>query len=204
MFLWTIQTAAVAGAVKHHPHDFLQSSAIVRYDGTAEEHVQRHFDFVFNNKNSNNKKQRTLEEAVNDDDAYYRNKYYGNNNNDDAAAAAADDAVKNDDDYYKANDDAQYDDRYQTSKNNNNNDDDQHNIDDIVAGDNEVCAQFLVSFLEGTTDARDTCEGIMNAYTAAECASLDYADTHYDYDDYFEEFSESSYASKSCLLLSCL
>jgi hypothetical protein len=31
----------------------------------------------------------------------------------------------------------------------------------------ELCSEFLVSFLEGTTDAHDTCEGIMNAYTAA-------------------------------------
>lgn len=62
------------------------------------------------------------------------------------------------------------------------------NTDDLVSGDNELCAQFLFSFLEGTTDARDTCEGIMNAFTAAECSSSDYSDTH-DYDDYFEEFT---------------
>jgi hypothetical protein len=31
----------------------------------------------------------------------------------------------------------------------------------------ERCSEFLISFLEGTTDAHDTCEGIMNAYTAA-------------------------------------
>lgn len=62
------------------------------------------------------------------------------------------------------------------------------NTDDLVSGDNELCAQFLFSFLEGTTDARDTCEGIMNAFTAAECSSKDYSDAH-DYDDYFEEFT---------------
>ena len=45
------------------------------------------------------------------------------------------------------------------------NDDDYNNYDDDSV--NEACSQYLVSFLEGSTDARDTCEGIMNAYTAA-------------------------------------
>jgi hypothetical protein len=39
--------------------------------------------------------------------------------------------------------------------------------DDLFTGNNELCSQFLVGFLEGTTDARDTCEGIQNAYVAA-------------------------------------
>lgn len=45
----------------------------------------------------------------------------------------------------------------------------QRNLADVNDDDstNEQCSQFLVSFLEGTTDAHDTCEGIMNAYTAA-------------------------------------
>jgi len=30
-----------------------------------------------------------------------------------------------------------------------------------------LCKQFLFKFLEGTTDAHDECEGVLNAYTAA-------------------------------------
>jgi hypothetical protein len=70
---------------------------------------------------------------------------------DDAAAAATDD-------YYQGDDDAAAaatDDKSSTYD------------DDIFTGDNEMCSQFLVNFLEGTTDARDTCEGIQNAYVAA-------------------------------------
>jgi len=175
--------------------------SVVRYS-SAEERVRRHLERVFGSnsttKNSPQKQQtkaqpdrrRSLEEQLYDDDAYYKQKMYGNNYyNDDAAAN--DDAANNDDaaakdDYYAGDDDAQYDDRYANMDDANGDD----AIDDIVAGDNEVCAQFLVSFLEGTTDARDTCEGIMNAYTAAECAGLDYSENHYDFDDYFEEFTE--------------
>ena len=73
---------------------------------------------------------------------------------DDAASDEdADDVVNADDD---SNDDAA-------------NGDDAYG-DDIYASDddvNEACSQYLISFLEGTTDAKDTCEGIMNAYTAA-------------------------------------
>jgi hypothetical protein len=75
--------------------------------------------------------------------------------NDDAAQAAADD-------YYQGDDDAN------ANNNKNNNDDSGKSYDDdIFTGDNEMCSQFLVNFLEGTTDARDTCEGIQNAYVAA-------------------------------------
>lgn len=77
-----------------------------------------------------------------------------NNNNVDAEDAAAGD------DYYHADDDGAADaaagnDDYNYNAN--------YDDDDV----NEACSQYLVSFLEGTTDARDTCEGIMNAYTAA-------------------------------------
>lgn len=75
------------------------------------------------------------------------------------AAAATDDAAA-------ANDDAS-----SSSNNNNNNNNGGAYMDDMVAGDSELCSQYLISFLEGTTDARDTCEGIMNAFTAAECSS---------------------------------
>ena len=48
-----------------------------------------------------------------------------------------------------------------------NGDDDNDNDSSNVDLNNEKCSEFLVSFLEGTTDAHDTCEGISNAYKAA-------------------------------------
>ena len=61
---------------------------------------------------------------------------------DDAAAANIDDEYNADDDEYNVGD----------------------NDDDNV---NEACTKFLVTFLRGVTDAKDQCEGITNAYTAA-------------------------------------
>mmetsp|Transcript_7623 Transcript_7623/g.10851 ORF Transcript_7623/g.10851 Transcript_7623/m.10851 type:complete len:744 (-) Transcript_7623:86-2317(-) len=81
---------------------------------------------------------------------------------------------------------------YQQVNDDNTDDDDGggggNNDDDST---NAKCSQFLVSFLEGTTDAHDTCEGIMNAYTSAECSMTQnsYLD-QYDYDDYFTDFTE--------------
>ncbi len=85
-----------------------------------------------------------------------------NNNNDDAAAAAADDDYyhADDDGAAAANDDAAAND---AAENDDNNYNANYDDDDV----NEACSQYLMSFLEGTSDARDTCEGIMNAYTAA-------------------------------------
>ena len=37
---------------------------------------------------------------------------------------------------------------------------------------NEQCTRFLFGFLQGTTDAKDNCEGIMNAYVAADCGTI--------------------------------
>jgi NhaP-type Na+/H+ or K+/H+ antiporter len=37
---------------------------------------------------------------------------------------------------------------------------------------NEQCTKFLFGFLQGTTDAKDNCEGIMNAYVAADCGTI--------------------------------
>jgi len=70
-------------------------------------------------------------------------------------------------------------------------DDDGGGVADDDDSTNAKCSQFLVSFLEGTTDAHDTCEGIMNAYTSAECSMTQnsYLD-EYDYDDYFTDFTE--------------
>jgi hypothetical protein len=101
-------------------------------------------------------RQRHLEDNQNNDDA--------NAANDDAAAAANDDAAAAVDDYYQGDDD---DANNNSNKKNNNDDAGRSYDDDIFTGDNEMCSQFLVNFLEGTTDARDTCEGIQNAYVAA-------------------------------------
>ena len=79
---------------------------------------------------------------------------------DDAAAAQHDDAA-----YYQYPDD---DDYSGNKKNKKSYDDDTATFDDdIVKDDNKQCSKFLVKFLEGTTDAHDTCEGIQNAYMAA-------------------------------------
>lgn len=80
-------------------------------------------------------------------------------------------------------------------------DDDQNNDDDnddYQNNINEQCSEYLVSFLEGTTDAKDTCEGIENAYSAANCIQLksfysknkNYDDKMDDQDDYFGQFYE--------------
>lgn len=95
-------------------------------------------------------------------------------------AAAADD-----DDYYENNDDDD------GGGNNNNNDDDDAEDYQFSEAD-EKCSQFLVRFLEGATDAHDTCEGLMNAYTSAGCAESNgnqYDNYYQNIDDYFEEFA---------------
>jgi NhaP-type Na+/H+ or K+/H+ antiporter len=69
----------------------------------------------------------------------------------------------------------------------NNVDDGFSSTDDVTFGDNTLCAKFIYGFLEGTTDTRDICEGIMNAFTAAECTQ---EGRDHDYDDYFSDFTE--------------
>lgn len=109
-----------------------------------------------------------------DDDAN-ANANNNNNYNDDAAQQQQDDAAyAADDAQQQEHDDAAYyqypdDDDYSGNKKNKRSyDDDTITFDDdVVKGDNEKCSRFLVKFLEGTTDARDTCEGIQNAYMAA-------------------------------------
>jgi NhaP-type Na+/H+ or K+/H+ antiporter len=80
--------------------------------------------------------------------------------------------------------------RYRFLEDSNGNNDDTTDL----SSENSLCSKFLISFLEGTTDARDTCVGIMNAFEAAECTNYsqqnkDYQDG-YDYDDYFGELTE--------------
>lgn len=99
-----------------------------------------------------------------------------NNNNADDDAYYVDDVTANADDAANADD----------GDDGNGNDDDGN-----YSAADERCSEFLVSFLEGTTDAHDTCEGMMNAYTAAECSASDMAyNANNDYDDYFNEFAE--------------
>lgn len=38
---------------------------------------------------------------------------------------------------------------------------------------NNLCTQYLISFLEGTTDTKDNCEGYQNAYVAAYCQNYE-------------------------------
>lgn len=106
--------------------------------------------------------------------------------------AKGDDKYKYADDNYNSfNDD--YNDYNDDKTNDDANDDDGNNKsnDDLVSAADERCSEFLVSFLEGTTDAHDTCEGMMNAYTAADCSATDSSyNANHDYDDYFNEFAE--------------
>ncbi len=112
----------------------------------------------------------------------------GNNNNNNAYDDAAnDDAAINYDD---ANDDT---DDYQNQF--------KYMCEDKTCTVNEQCTKFLFGFLEGTTDAKDNCEGIMNAYVAADCGTIKksgdsssksdaalYADDDDFNDDYFGTF----------------
>ena len=98
----------------------------------------------------------TIRQLANNNDDNNNN----NNNGDDNAnnGGGGDDYYGNDDDTVAANDDAAA----------NTNDDGISNSNSyFYSGADERCSEFLVSFLEGTTDAHDTCEGMMNAYTAA-------------------------------------
>ena len=87
-----------------------------------------------------------------------------NNNAVDDAAVANDDAVADDanlnyyDDANASNDDYQNQMKYICQ--------------DTTCTVNEQCTKFLFGFLEGTTDAKDNCEGIMNAYVAADCGAI--------------------------------
>eukprot|EP00562_Extubocellulus_spinifer_P009856 CAMPEP_0178506508 /NCGR_PEP_ID=MMETSP0696-20121128/19713_1 /TAXON_ID=265572 /ORGANISM="Extubocellulus spinifer, Strain CCMP396" /LENGTH=698 /DNA_ID=CAMNT_0020135913 /DNA_START=105 /DNA_END=2201 /DNA_ORIENTATION=- len=54
---------------------------------------------------------------------------------------------------------------------------------------NTKCSKFLLSFLEGDTNADDTCEGIKDAYLAADCSVDDESyNNRNDDDDYFYQF----------------
>jgi NhaP-type Na+/H+ or K+/H+ antiporter len=93
-------------------------------------------------------------------------------------AEEQDDAVEYYDDAAKYYDDAAADD----------NDD----ADDDAFQADELCTQYLVSFLEGTTDAKDNCDGIQNAYVAAYCQSQSDYNADDDHDDYFVNYNHFS------------
>ena len=66
----------------------------------------------------------------------------------------------------------------------------QNNGDDDGNNANALCSEFLFDFLEGTTSAGDSCDGLKNAYTAAGCS--DDAKSYHqnnNNDDYFVDFS---------------
>lgn len=112
----------------------------------------------------------------------------GNNNKNNAYDDAVnDDAAINYDDANQDTDD------YQNQIN--------YMCEDKTCTVNEKCTKFLFGFLEGTTDAKDNCEGIMNAYVAADCGAIKksgdsssksdaalYADDDDFNDDYFGTF----------------
>ena len=77
-------------------------------------------------------------------------------------------------------------------------DDDGYNNNSNQNNNNARCSKYLFNFLEGTTDADDTCDGLKNAYTAAGCSEDDesYNEAN-DNDDYFVNFS----AHKCCSAL---
>lgn len=66
----------------------------------------------------------------------------------------------------------------------------QNNGDDDGNNANALCSEFLFDFLEGTTSAEDSCDGLKNAYTAAGCSddTKSYNQNN-DNDDYFVDFS---------------
>jgi len=61
-------------------------------------------------------------------------------------------------------------------------------VDDTNFDADELCLEYLLSFLGGTTDAKDNCEGIQNAFIGAHCDSVTDGDD--DHDDYFTTYSQ--------------
>ena len=154
-----------------------QSSSLVHLlDDHQHQHYQHRVETEKGGQNNNNKGQhdqyyqkRKLDQVYDDD--------YGNN--DDVNSNLYDDKKNNADDVYaNADDAALYDDAYQTNDDVNDNDDDTaaagriYICEDKTCTINEQCTKFLFGFLEGTTDAKDNCEGIMNAYVAADCGTI--------------------------------
>jgi NhaP-type Na+/H+ or K+/H+ antiporter len=64
--------------------------------------------------------------------------------------------------------------------------------DDIYFLADNLCYDYLLSFLKGITDAKDNCDGIKNAYTGAFCEEADKMETDDDHDDYFVKYNHFS------------
>jgi NhaP-type Na+/H+ or K+/H+ antiporter len=145
------------------------------------EQVQQHFQLVFRTKKATLQRRRT-EEFIYDILKQMRNYLFGGSSSitsDTLRVPVVDTAhvsQRTFRQHRKLEDAANVDDAYSTT-------------DDVTSGDSTLCSKFLISFLEGTTDTRDTCEGIMNAFTAAECSTSQQGQDH-DYDDYFADFTE--------------
>jgi NhaP-type Na+/H+ or K+/H+ antiporter len=94
---------------------------------------------------------------------------------------------------------------------------DPSSTDDDDGTRTETCKKYLYNFLNGTTDARDECQGMYNAYKAADCQDDTHVDIlghkHHDkngtlldddvlIDDFFENWeccgSISTYYQKNC------
>lgn len=74
------------------------------------------------------------------------------------------------------------------------NDDGNADGDSAAETANDLCSQYLASFLEGITDAKDNCDGFQNAYVAAYCnVQSDYEEEYDDdHDDYFVNYNHFS------------
>lgn len=56
---------------------------------------------------------------------------------------------------------------------NDNNDNNDNENDNGINPSNKICRNYLKQFLSGTTDVRDECEGLENAYDASDCQSTE-------------------------------
>jgi len=70
--------------------------------------------------------------------------------------------------------------------------DDVNDDDESSFQADELCSNYLFSFLEGITDAKDNCEGIQNAYIAAYCHVAADFTADDDHDDYFVNYEHFS------------
>lgn len=164
---------------KHHTNAISQNDNYV--SSTTDERIRKHFHYIFHNKRRTGSMSRRRKKPIFNTDSIkrlflslvsltepIRDRWQKRHRRLDENAAGDDDANSVDDAYYNTDDDINR---------------------NYMKDDNELCSKFLFSFLEGTTDARDTCEGIMNAYTAADCSDSD-SENVQDYDDYFNDFTE--------------
>ncbi len=81
--------------------------------------------------------------------------------------------------------------------------DDDDDADDKVFRADSQCEKYLMSFIQGYSDAKDNCDGIQNAYVAAYCRTEGKASSSYssyssyeegddDHDDYFKNYNSFS------------